>query len=105
MDKIPDKIDSKFRYVLLASHRAEQLMRGAPPRVERPGSTLTRTAMEEVMEELIEWDYGPAPVEEPPATEETSEEGAVAEGEAAEADAAAESAPAEAAEASETAES
>ena len=32
----PEKIDSKFRYVLLASQRAEQMMRGAVSKLEKP---------------------------------------------------------------------
>jgi len=61
LDKIPDKIDSKFRYVLLAAERAEQMMVGAPPKVEMAGHKLSRVAMEEVTRELIDWDYGPPP--------------------------------------------
>ena len=34
MENIPQRIDSKFRFVLLAASRAEQLMRGAPAKVE-----------------------------------------------------------------------
>lgn len=64
MEKIPDKIDSKFRYVLLASHRAEQLMRGAQPKLEMRNAKVTRIAMEEVMREAVKWDYGPEPVQE-----------------------------------------
>ncbi len=60
MRKIPEKIDSKFRFVLLASQRAEQLMRGAQPKESRPGEKQTRTAMNEVLGEAVGWDYGPA---------------------------------------------
>ena len=65
MKGLPEKIDSKFRYVLLAATRAEQLMRGAPSK-EEPGKRKdTRVAMDEVMEDKISWDYGlpPEPVE------------------------------------------
>jgi len=58
MDRIPKKVDSKFRFVLLAAHRAEQMMRGAQPKVEVSGKK-TRTAMEEIIEEAVSWDYGP----------------------------------------------
>ena len=61
MDKIPEKIDSKFRFVLLAAERAEQMMLGAPPRVEMPGRKASRVGMEEIASDSIEWDYGPAP--------------------------------------------
>lgn len=60
MHDIPEKIDSKFRYVLLAATRAEQLMLGAQPKMEKP-SKHTTTGMAEILEELVEWDYGPRP--------------------------------------------
>ena len=31
MEQIPDRIDSTFRYILIAAKRAEQLVRGAKP--------------------------------------------------------------------------
>ena len=46
MERIPEKVDSKFRYILLASHRAEQLMRGARPKLDMSNAKLTRIAME-----------------------------------------------------------
>ncbi len=64
MERIPDKIDSKFRYVLVASHRAEQLMRGAHPKMELPKAKHTRLAMEEVIQDAVKWDYGPEPLPE-----------------------------------------
>lgn len=75
MENIPEKIDSKFRFVLLAAHRAERMMRGALPKVDLAGSKISRVAMEEILQERVEWDYGPAPepeVEE--GAEETTEE-------------------------------
>ncbi len=81
MRQIPEKIDSKFRFVLLAATRAEQIMRGAQPKVTKSGAKHTRLAMEEVFEETIGWEYGPEEVEEPAAEglEEGSEAGAEAE--------------------------
>ena len=60
MNKMPDRIDSKFRFVLLAAERAEQMMIGAQAKVEMEGHKPSRVAMEEVSGDLIEWDYGPA---------------------------------------------
>ena len=65
MDRIPERIDSKFRYVLLASQRAEQLVQGAMQRVEATSPKPTRIGMQEITENVIDWDYGPA--EEPEA--------------------------------------
>ncbi len=61
MDQIPDRIDSRFRFVLLAASRAEQMMRGAEPKVASAQTKPTRVAMQEIVEDLVEWDYGPAP--------------------------------------------
>lgn len=55
------EIDSKFRRVLVAANRAEQLMRGARPKVETGRRKPTRVAMDEVDHSLVEWDYGPPP--------------------------------------------
>lgn len=57
MPTFPEKIDSKFRYVLLAARRAEDMMRGAAPRVSTPAK-FTSAAMREIGEDLVNWDYG-----------------------------------------------
>jgi len=62
-EKFPDRIDSKFRYVLVAAGRAEQLMRGARTKVEMPGRKPTTVAMSETTQDLVEWGYGPSPEE------------------------------------------
>ncbi len=65
MRNYPDKIDSKFRFVLLSAARAEQMMQGGRPKPEiaaqLEGRKLSRIAMDEVAGDLITWDYGPAP--------------------------------------------
>ncbi len=74
MEKLPDKIDSKFRYVLLSATRAEQLMNGAPAKVELTGEKPSRVGMQEILEDKVDWAYGPP--EEPEAEgEEASEDG------------------------------
>lgn len=60
--RIPEKIDSKFRYVLVSSRRAEQLIRGGRPHVEGLKKP-TSTAMLEITDGMVEWDYGPDPEE------------------------------------------
>ncbi len=70
---MPPEIDSKFRLVLLAAKRAEQLMRGARPKVEVEKEKPTRIAMEEIHQDMVEWDYGPAPQPEPAPEAETAE--------------------------------
>jgi DNA-directed RNA polymerase omega subunit len=54
-------MDSKFRRVLVAASRAEQLMRGARPKIEAGKRKPTRVALEEVDHSMIEWGYGPPP--------------------------------------------
>jgi len=63
MREIPESVDSTFRYVLLVAHRAEQLMRGALPKLEGP-KRVTRLATHEIDHGAVEWDYGPAPLPE-----------------------------------------
>ena len=64
MRQIPEKIDSKFRFVLLASKRAEQIMRGAQPRASNTDDKATRVAMDEIFQDEVGWEYGPEAVEE-----------------------------------------
>lgn len=78
MDNKGPDIDSKFRRVLVAAHRAEQIMKGARPKVEATKRKPTRVAMEEVDRSLVDWGYGPPPQPEPeeqqPAVEEEQQQ-------------------------------
>jgi len=81
LERIPEKIDSKFRFVLLAAERAEQMLRGAKPKIDMGELKPTRIAMMEISNDLVEWDYGPAPdtvseveIDEVPAAAEKVEE-------------------------------
>jgi DNA-directed RNA polymerase omega subunit len=58
---VRESMDSKFRYVLLVAQRAEQIMRGARPKLDVPEAKPTAVAKEEIDRGLIEWDYGPRP--------------------------------------------
>lgn len=64
MERIPERIDSTFRYVLIAAQRAEQLLRGARPKFDAGPAKPTRVALREVSNDLVEWDYGPPPAPE-----------------------------------------
>ena len=59
MDSMPEKIDSKFRYVLVTAARAENLMHGARPKLATDNPKLTSVAMKEVDQDLVDWDFGP----------------------------------------------
>jgi DNA-directed RNA polymerase subunit K/omega len=76
IQRMPEGVDSKFRMSLLIARRAEQLMRGARPKIEtdRPVKP-TRLAAQEFDQNLVRWDYGPeGGVLEEPATETAAEE-------------------------------
>ncbi len=68
MEGLPEDVDSKFRYVLLVSKRAEQLIQGAAPRTKSKHAKPTRVAMEEVEKNAVKWQLTP-PTEETTALE------------------------------------
>jgi DNA-directed RNA polymerase omega subunit len=75
IQNIPEGVDSKFRLVLLIARRAEQLMRGARPKIKTERALKpTRLAAEEFEENEIRWDYGEEGGVLEPATEEVAGE-------------------------------
>ncbi len=75
IQNIPEGVDSKFRLVLLIARRAEQLMRGARPKLKSDRAIKpTRLAAEEFEENQIRWDYGEEGGVLEPATDEIEEE-------------------------------
>jgi DNA-directed RNA polymerase omega subunit len=52
-------IDSKFRFVIVASKRAKQLLRGAKPKIKAKSRNLIRIAQSEVKSGLIEFELIP----------------------------------------------
>lgn len=76
MLKLPENLESKYRFVTLASMRAEQLQAGAVARVDSVHRKATVVAQEEVAAGLVEpWD---------PSMAESLAEGEGAEGESGE---------------------
>ena len=67
MAELPEDIDRRFRYVLLVSKRAEQLIQGSVPKLRSRHAKATRIAMDEVEGKLLNWQPTPPPmpVEEP----------------------------------------
>lgn len=59
-------IDSKFRFVILASKRAKQLLKGAKPKVKGKSRNLIRIAQTEVRSGLIAYEFIPAGQDEAP---------------------------------------
>jgi len=57
MYKLPQDLSNKYRFVTLASKRAEQLQGGALPRVDDPLRKFTVVAQEEVATGAVQpWD-------------------------------------------------
>jgi DNA-directed RNA polymerase omega subunit len=50
------KIDSKYRFVIVASKRAKQLLRGAKPKIKAKTKNPIRLAQLEVREGVVEFD-------------------------------------------------
>ncbi len=63
MEGLPEGVDSRFRYVLLVSKRAEQLIQGSQAKVKTKHAKPTRVAMEEIEKNQVKWQLT-APVEE-----------------------------------------
>ncbi len=55
MEGLPEGVDSKFRYVLLVSKRAEQLIQGSQPKLKTKHAKPTRVAMEEIDKNQVKW--------------------------------------------------
>jgi DNA-directed RNA polymerase omega subunit len=66
---LPKEVESKFRFITVASQRAKQLQNGAKPRVEVKTRKPTRVAIEEVLANAISWEVHD---EKAPAVEETA---------------------------------
>lgn len=49
-------LDSKFRFVILASKRAKQLLQGAKPKIRARSKNLIRIAQNEVKQSLIDYE-------------------------------------------------
>jgi len=49
-------LDSKFRFVILASKRAKQLLQGAKPKIRAKSKNLIRVAQNEVKQRLIDYE-------------------------------------------------
>jgi len=59
-------IDSKFRFVILASKRAKQLLKGAKPKIKIKTRNPIRVAQAEVRAGVIEYEILPTKIEEIP---------------------------------------
>ena len=55
MIQLPEGFDSIFRYIVVVSQRAEQLVNGAKPRSESRHDKSTLIAIDDVLEGKVEW--------------------------------------------------
>jgi DNA-directed RNA polymerase subunit K/omega len=63
VDNLPEGIDSKFRYVILISKRAEQLIQNPTPKFRLKNRKATRVALAEVNEGSVKWQLEPPALE------------------------------------------
>ena len=53
-------IDSKFRFVIVSSKRAKQLLKGAKPKLKSKSKNLILIAQEEVRKGMVEFEINPS---------------------------------------------
>jgi DNA-directed RNA polymerase omega subunit len=63
-------IDSKYRFIILASKRAKQLLKGAKPKIHGKSKSLIRIAQAEVKAGLIEYEIIPTRMDDVPERDE-----------------------------------
>jgi len=56
LQKVYGDIDSKFKFVIVASKRAKELLRGAKPRIKSKSKSLIRIAQQEVKKGLVDYE-------------------------------------------------
>jgi len=62
MQKIPESIGSKYRFIILAAERAKQLQNNAKPKIKTKSTKPAFIAMKELEHDLIAFEIS-APVE------------------------------------------
>ena len=62
-------IDSKYRFIILASKRAKQLLKGAKPKISAKSKNLIRIAQAEISLGLVDYEIIPAGMEDIPERE------------------------------------
>lgn len=60
--ELPQNLDSKFRFILVAARRARQLQSGAKPLMQTPSKRATRVAQQEVGAGLVPVEITPVAV-------------------------------------------
>ena len=60
MQKIPDSIGSKYRFIILAAERAKQLQNNARPKIKTKSTKPAYIAMKELEQDLLSFVITPA---------------------------------------------
>jgi DNA-directed RNA polymerase subunit omega len=67
MQKIPESIGSKYRFIIVAAERAKQLQNNAKPKIKTKSTKPAFIAMREIEQDLVSFEM-PPPVEPPSQT-------------------------------------
>jgi DNA-directed RNA polymerase omega subunit len=59
MQKIPEKVGSKYRFIILAAERAKQLQNNAKPKIKTKSTKPAFIAMRELEQDLISFEMPP----------------------------------------------
>ena len=62
MQKIPERIGSKYRFIIIAAERAKQLQNNAKPKLKTKSTKPAFIAMREIEQDLVSYEI-PPPVE------------------------------------------
>ena len=62
MQKIPESIGSKYRFIIVAAERAKQLQNNAKPKIKTKSTKPAFIAMREIEQDLVSFEM-PPPVE------------------------------------------
>jgi len=60
MQKIPDRIGSKYRFIIIAAERAKQLQNNAKPKIKTRSTKPAFIAMRELEADLLSYEITPA---------------------------------------------
>jgi len=64
MQKIPENVGSKYRFIIIAAERAKQLQNNARPKIKTKSTKPAHIAMRELEQELVSFEIVP-PAEQP----------------------------------------
>jgi DNA-directed RNA polymerase omega subunit len=59
MQKVPDSIGSKYRFIILAAERAKQLQNNAKPKIKTRSTKPAHIAMKELEADVIAFEIQP----------------------------------------------